>query len=266
MERCSNCGQSLNSLYEHCSNCGLMVEDNALDPDDIAVPRLVRVARFTNAAEVGYFTHELMQRESIHAMISVEEDFDALSGSWSNFFYVSVPESVAELTAISLKNLVEVTDTEQLDGIEDAGDFVAYDCTDEADTCREIASDSFETSNDPYSSERFDCRPDEFPGGVVERSNVNWVSIVLTIAAGSVIFWMVRKLNEQPNMAVLVSPAGQQRALWDHVSRGPGPWVQQLGNGTGIRELHADHDRELVIIREDTDGDGTFEKEVSYRR
>ena len=57
------------------------------------------IARFLNAAEAGYFAHELKLMRNIPVTLRAEDDFDAVSGNWSTGFVLAVPEVWAERAA-----------------------------------------------------------------------------------------------------------------------------------------------------------------------
>lgn len=199
-------------------------------------PRLTPIARFRNAAEAGYFAHELKLRRDVPVTIQVEEDFDAVSGHWSTRFVLAVPSTAAEMSARALQELVRQTEGEEHPSDFPAGDF-------EGERWHSAHSQPF----DPFTrQEEF-----EYP------QPVNWVPIVVTLAAGSLAIWGVKKLWEpaRPQAA----PANAHRdVLWDMMRTPHGrQWVQQDAKGRRIRILEF-HGNE-AILKEDSDGDQVFE-------
>ncbi len=70
------------------------------------------IARFLNAAEAGYFAHELKLLKNIPVTLSAEENLDALSGHQATGFVLSVPQIWAEPAARTLTELVQQTESE----------------------------------------------------------------------------------------------------------------------------------------------------------
>ncbi len=267
MPRCPHCGHGLVDFQDVCPACSKSLGDpyelfhnfsvddvfdeeatgtknGPLDVDPVEGP-MAAVARFVNAAEAGYFAHELKQTQKIPVTLSVDENFDVLSGYWSTRFVLAVPESRAESAARALQQLIEQTDTDDVVEIDEPDDGMRpmIDSPDEFGSATEKAARA------------------------IESSSVHWVPIVLTLAAGSVVFWGARRLQEQPKAELPRVPVGgQQEDLWDCLATPAQPWVQQLQNGRGRREFRIAPEGNLAVIREDADGDGLFEKEFQIRR
>ncbi len=97
---------------------------------------------------------------------------------------------------------------------------------------------------------------------------MNWVPILLTtLAAGSVAYWGVKKIEENPRPPVLRNEQGQKVGdIWDVLMGTDGPWIQHVGqDGDGIRLLRLRPDG-TAILQEDRDGDGRFEREFHLQR
>lgn len=200
-------------------------------------PGLTPIARFLNAAEAGYFAHELKLSRNLPVTVQAEEDFDAVSGHWSTRFVLAVPTASAEVSARALQELVRQTEIEEY-----SSDFPAP----------AFDSDGLHSANsppfDPFRSEE----PFDYP------QPLNWVPIVVTLAAGSLAFWGVKKLWE-PARPKAAAPANAPRdVLWDMMRTPHGrQWVQNDAQGKQIRVLEF-HGNE-AILREDSDGDQIFE-------
>jgi hypothetical protein len=240
MPRCSHCGETLRRDETVCHTCSQAVNDGT----SLQESQLVSIARFRNAAEAGYFAHELHRESSIHAMVSMDENFDALSGYWSSTFVLSVPEDSAEFALHTLQQMMEHADPED----------TPFDTEIERDQVAPA------TSRDAWMQETYD----DFASPPEESSNVNWVPIVLTLAAGSVAFWGVRAMEAQPPQAGVAAAGDRDRPdVWNLLSQPKRPWVQQLDKGR--RELRFDPVRREGIISEDLDGDGQFESQFRVR-
>lgn len=225
--------------------------DNAMGADpspsdvDSEEESLVAVARFNNAAEAGYFAHELSHSQQIPVSLSADEQFDVISGRWMTRFVLLVPEPMAQFATNELNNLIQQTDSE--DYFDDGSLY---------ENERDLFADAADSDTDFATTV-----------STAAGSGVHWVPIVLTLAASSVVFWGVRKVNERPKPHDPPARVGGERDdLWEQLSKPSRPWVQQLENGRGIRELRIDARRGAAIIREDTDGDGFFEKELPFRQ
>lgn len=210
--------------------------------------RLAPIARFESAAEAGYFCHELMDRESLPVTIAIDENFDAVSGRWWTHYVLRVPEEMAETAITALQVLLDESQGDQGNHHQEI-----LEGADAIEPPSNASEERFEI---------FDCAGEFDAGGL----GVNWVPIILTLAAGSVAFWGFRKLQDQGRPPIAAAPAGRdQRDLRDALSRHGGTWIQQSGNAGGVRHLRYEPDQKTVIIREDGEGDGIFESEAVYR-
>lgn len=250
---CSYCENSVRDTYDQSDGCGeleYIESDSSFRPADVDSSRmpLVGVARFSNAAEAGFFAHELMHSERIPATIDFQDHFDAMTGCWSGQFVLTVPQQMAESATVALTRLVEQTD---------GGEF--FDGDDQASYKDADQHASFAEATSHLADD-------------LEPSRINWVPIVLTLTAGSVVLWGARRMNEQPRpdqrkAAVPVAPASEpNQDLWEVLTRSPNPWTQSLNQGLGTRELQFDDRRNQAVIREDADGDGVFERRVEFDR
>ncbi len=256
MLRCPYCSERFVGHPEFCPDCSQRLTETVFDEkkirtgtefeigEDVLDEAIVSVARFHNAAEAGFFSHELMLAEEIPSIVQIDEHFDALSGRWSTCFLLLVPERFAENAAVSLQRLVEQSNTEESFEEESRKTF-------------RVTSEGMEQFGDEMEFDRYPA----------VGSGVNWVPIVLTLAAGSAAFWGVRKLQDRPQPHANAAPVGaRQQDLWERLSGSPEPWIQQIDGGERSRSIQFETDRNVVIIREDRDGDGLFEREHRIRR
>ena len=238
MMHCPHCGWTTGSGAdcERCAATLVRAGDDIAVPADNEIPgensEWATIARFGNAAEAGYFAHELGPLLNCEPRIEYQEDFDAIGGSWRTRYLLAVPDRLAEQARRQLGTMLEGNwEQEQLQPT--AGD-----------AFYEIGSTA--TSRAPAFS----------------KSRINWVPIMLTLAAGSAVFWAGRKAhfarrNVEPGEA-------GQKDLFEFLSEGVHPWVQRREDGDGQRELRIDPQSGTATIFEDTDGDGRFDRELKF--
>ena len=197
------------------------------------------IARFLNAAEAGYFAHELKLMRNIPVTLQAEDDFDAVSGNWSTGFVLAVPEVWAERAAATLQELVHLSETEE-EMPERVSSSLEYD--------RGPAGRS--QAFDPYAEEDFFAR----------EPSIHWVPIVVTLAAGSLAIVGIKHFWEpaRPQAAPVNAP---RDVLWDVMKTPHGrKWVQHDSAGRPMRELEIPPSGNEAILREDIDGDQVFER------
>jgi len=236
MVRCLHCGWTSHSAQE-CPRCRGRLTSVAPPlppgPDCTEKPGdWLMVARFGNAAEAGYFADELHHRLGCEPRIEVNDDFDAVHACWHTRYSLLVPAVQAEHAHQHLNNMLEG----ELDQLEPAG----LSATADHNPCRDRAT------------------------GSTGSSAVNWVPIMLTLAAGSFVIWAGNKKAHPPRRP----PAprdGQRFELIDILSSDNAPWVQHSSRG-GVRELTVDGTTGAAHVREDADGDGVFEREFVLGR
>lgn len=246
MRQCQRCGSLLSVHGSDCPTCGdpehapeaaefFAHEDmeTALnetgDLTSEAGEAMIVAARFSNSAEAGYFVEELYHEENIEAKLSMRDHFDALTGRWKQDFVLLVEETQLERALLFLNASTA--------GAEEP----------------ESTTDEF-TARSPLSETEF-------------SSGVNWVPILLTtLAAGSVAYWGVKKVEKQPRPPVLKNDLGvREDDLWGALLDSERPWIQHFGHQGGIRLLRVAPDGSAVI-QEDRDGDGQFERKLHFRR
>lgn len=263
MARCPFCGEPLLYQQDFCPACSRAVtswsesgranasgtgdpEPRGGEPDDVS---MTSIARFRDAAEAGYFAHELRETEGIASEVVFEEDFDALRGHWSGRFVLTVPEERAEQAVEILQRMIAQTEGDEAEAEPAAGGRPAA-----AAESHGSAAAFQQPWNDTSTTD--------------ESGTIHWMPIVLTLAAGSAVIWGAKTFHDQPRAEFPRGPqGGEPTDLWEQVSTtSSGPWVQPMDNGRGERRLSILPDRNLVILREDADGDGRFEKEQRFRR
>ena len=157
--------------------------------------------------------------------VMTEDDFDAVGGVWSTRFLLVVPRDQAAPALAVLRHQLEEPD----------------DMTDSRPSGQRWSVASAQSA-------------------AAETTGVNWVPIVLTLAAGSAAFLGVRRVNEHIEAGPPRGLRGQPSDLWAEIGGSNTPWVQQTVNQRGTRELWIDAQSGTAILREDADGDGEFER------
>jgi hypothetical protein len=192
------------------------------------------VARFGNAAEAGYFANELEFAIGREPRLVQRDDFDAVHHFWRTSYVLSVPGDLAELAATQLRRILDGEPTEPA------------------------------VAGPEWQKERRRGFGDEpQPAETGAPSGINWVPIVLTLAAGSLVLWAGKKQHAPRRPAI---PDDAQRVdIWDALDRDQLPWVQRSNEGSGsVRELVVDAASGQALLREDRDGDGVFESVTRY--
>ncbi len=217
------------------------------------------IARFANAAEAGFFAHELSLTTNVPIDVRCEDDYDAVSGHWSIRFLLCGPASEADQLSRTLQQLIEQSADDELFHVRTL-------------PLRNGASESLGDKVASLSSHpvRFsDPRADGAEFWLNDRApGVNWLPIVITLAAGSLVFWGWKKLQE-PKQAPVAKPPGEvlDESLWEQLSLSPGNiWIQKDETGRHVRELQIDRDRRGAVLREDLDGDSLFERSTRLQR
>lgn len=236
MKRCPTCGTALHYDPDSCPQClrplthdanvsGIRRRESTETADPMPDEPLHSIARFTNAAEAGFFAHTLLYAEDIPATIRAEDSFDAISGYWSTRYHLEVPERLAESASRTLQSLIDRSESE---------DFV------DALTSRNPAWSEYADGSTGVVTYRREAAG--------EASGIRWGPIMITLAAGSLAFLGFRAIQtaNKPRAAV---PAGRNKGLWGELSQPGKPWVQRL-EGNRRREMNFNHDRTRAVIRE----------------
>lgn len=233
MLHCPECGRRMTPEQERCPACrSSILETMNQTPRTTFVP----VARFANAAEAGYFAHELLYHADIESELATQDHFDAVDHRWITQFVLSVPEALAQAAAEALHALVA-------ENHNDPGDF---------DDGLDAAPAALPLRSSVMSAELGNA-----------DSGVNWVPIILTLAAGSAVFFGAKHWQVVAGRAAKAGPPAQRREdLWQHLATPDAPWTQPAGPGHGTRQLWIRPQQLRAELREDTDGDGVFERSV----
>ncbi len=221
------------------------------NPSESASLTWTAIARFLNAAEAGYFAHELKVLGEFPVKLRAEDDFDAVSGHWSTGFVLSVPTPSAEQATFALQELVSQTEGEA--PLPSLADGVGFE------------SDFLDPHGDPYDSQPFDPYPEDRE--FAEESPFPWGPIIVTLAAGSLAFWSIRTFWK-PARPQPAAPVNAPRdVLWDAMRTPHGrKWVQFDAAGRQIRELEINPAGTEATIKEDADGDQIFERSRQVKR
>ena len=215
-------------MMQHCPGCGIRLEpvanEEGVDSDRVALPRstdVVQAARFTNAAEAGFFVHELETELGITGELEQREHFNAIHGTWHADYALLVARYDAPRVAEFLRGLRDETEDE-------AGAWRA---------------------------------PGEALPAETSSLGSRWMPVLITLAAGSVAYLGVTKLEEPPRPPALHvnRPAD---ALWRELARGD--WTQPHPEGKGTRRMRMDARRRVVIIEDDLNQDGRIDDIHEY--
>jgi hypothetical protein len=237
MSRCPECGR-LSDAQGRCPRCerhGYESNPATRDAPTECVDDWCTVARFGNAAEAGYFANELEFAIGCEPRLVQRDDFDAMHHFWRTSYVLSVPGELAELAAAQLRRILDGEPTEPA-----------------------VASpERREDQRRGFGDER-----QSVDAGT--PSGINWVPIVLTLAAGSLVLWAGKKQHAPRRPA---APDDALRVdIWDALDRDQLPWVQRSDESSGsVRELVVDAASGRALLREDRDGDGVFESETHYK-
>jgi len=99
----------------------------------------------------------------------------------------------------------------------------------------------------------------------VPSARVPWVSLLLTIAAGSFAYWGVHHLDVRPRAPALMHRGHPEDEVWEALADPSTPWMQKLDNGPGTRLMFIERRENRAVIAEDRDGDGIYERRFQYR-
>ncbi|NOX56226.1 MAG: hypothetical protein GXP27_17640 [Planctomycetes bacterium] len=246
MRRCPACGQRLAEWDEHSGQTSRAPRAPA--PDDHR--RYVRIARFKWAAEAGFFEHELAERLDVPTRILEHSNFDAMAGCWFTWYSLCVPEENAEHAQAVLRELIAEHEEDETDWQSEAE-----------------PSNVYSAAWPSHHQEVWD--PVEQHQGLAAEtepeSRSTLIPILLTLAAGAAVLWVTRVWPHQQPQAVGPGrgPEPATERFWQELSRWPEPWTQTRRDGRGVRQLEVDPVHQRILLREDADGDGTFEREVT---
>lgn len=234
MRECSHCLHESLNTEEQCPHCGADFPVGSKEPCADSMPETASlaettpfepIARFANIAEAGYFHSELEGRLECDVRLNTQDHFDAPSASWWSDYVLTVPAANTQTAVAALKDLVAETDQ----------------------------SEFLDLGTEPP-AQRMAMSDEEF----APSSRIHWTPIVLTLAAGTFVFWAAKQAQLQ------FRGAGDRKAhgvsLWDMMSESDQPWVQRSENGGGRREISIDPNTNMATLREDTDGDGVVDR------
>lgn len=244
MPGCPKCGYPLWFDDDECPDCKPRRPDQrAIDrtgpqvsarssTDGDALPEVdeqqIPIARFQSGAEAGYFCDELCRVSGYDVCVVTRERRDSIHSSWGIDFVLVASVAQARDAAAALKRLVD-------------------------------------DSDDP--DEACDVPADTAPERNRESTVGRWVPLALTLAAGSIACWGIEQVVARPQARVPALVDRDPRLpprLWHILGSSPGPWIQKSPNEQGVRELTFDPRRQVLLLREDGDGDGHFEREWRF--
>ncbi len=250
MRDCPHCRHDFSRSLDECPHCGTEWQGPA-DAADATAPNgashqpHVPIARFANVAEAGYFHCELEGHMPCEVRLLTQNHFDAPSASWWTNYVLTVPETDAAQATELLKQIVADTDPSE---------FIEYG--DEPVSPPRLSVD--EAPIDRLPADRFPAHDLPCDGLTAPVSRIHWAPIILTLTAGTFVVWAAKQVHRQVRNRAGGEP--NQVDIWEQIGHEGRPWVQQLNDGPGRRELVIDHARRFATLREDADGDGVFER------
>lgn len=153
--------------------------------------QLVTVARFRSAAEAGYFADRLEALESIGAVLTSVDDFNAISGRWGEVMHLRVAAEDAKRAAAALRGLL---------------------------------ADSSDDNDDALPTLRSEERLPE-----LREVSPNWLPMVLAFAAGSASLFAIQSLGRAA--AAPQEQSAATAPLLKKLADSRRPWVQTLPGG-----------------------------------
>lgn len=286
MEHCPACGRPVDSLgnplgddvpgggagrSDAASAYRCSLGDASMDAE---IPEGQPVARFTSAAEAGFFASELEHLAGIPVAVHISESFDAVVGCWQPGFVLRVPPHRADEAARLVQEWASQPDPREAAVQETAR--VAREPGPQAAWRRGRLPDRTVAGFDPAS--------DDLPGETFTLEEnmswgVPWLPLLLTLTAGSLTVWTVRKLNRPPVRVAPARPAAEilQEQLKQRESLS-GVWIRKDPQlELNLPDMPVDlvparippvisiqTDRRGTLIRSDYDGDGRYDEEFVF--
>lgn len=232
MPRCPNCGRRLEHAVAECSRC--QSQDERLSPSFAEADSPASAC----AAET----------DARRVMIARFQN-----GAEAGYF----ADELYRTTGIE----TEVMAREHFDAVHAAWsiDYLLLASASEASQGAQALRTLVEDSEDRAEQT---CPPEQDRN---ELSSGMWMPLILTLAAGSIACWGVERAEQRPRPPALVDRDPRAPPdLWHILGATSGPWLQKGADGVGARELTVDPDRQTVLLREDHDGDGTFDREWHF--
>jgi hypothetical protein len=85
--------------------------------DAVEDAELVTVARFRSHAEAGFFADQLESVESIRAVLTSVDDFNAIAGHWGEVIHLRVAPQDSKRAAAALRDLLAESSSEGQDAV-----------------------------------------------------------------------------------------------------------------------------------------------------
>jgi hypothetical protein len=231
MTHCPQCRYEIRSHRDaalYCPKCGTQL------PEAGETPAWTPIARVANLAEVGFLA-DVLEGHDIVTHIHHHNQFNAVDGAWHTSFALQVPQQHAASAAEILRRELKTGGV-----AEDAGHYENNDFERE-----DFESEEFE-SDDLYE------RPVS-SGGM-------WKPVLVVLVAGGLAYWAGRSTPERPPV-----PPPRTDSLSRALSETDRPLVSDSAVDHPQRRLQYDAASHRVVLDEDLDGDGLFDRQRQFQ-
>ena len=240
MIQCPNCSHRFDTDPHHppthCPNCQSRLRaERASD--------WTPIARLSNLADSGYFS-DLIAAQEIDVQVKEVDEFNALLGLWEATFVLQVPRDDARRAAELMNQHLEASGDSQQD--------------------KRGSHDSF-GQNTHETSETTSPGPHEvmWPEPSATAVTPIWKSVVLVLVAGGLAYGLGRTAGRRDVEAV---PKADHDRLWQVLSRPGETWVNDSLPGRPKYRLHCEPGSDRIVLDEDMDGDGRYERRRQFER
>ncbi len=208
-----------------CPHCG---HEQSAEID--GTPRTA-IANITNLAELGYF-EEILHQAGFDIFVRQRDDYSAIDGQWRRRFIVFVPDEQAPAACELLSDHLRAEEeTASGEGAIQAGA-----------PPRQFASlPQREPTDDDLSLD-----PSKY-----------WVPAAMVVLAGGLLYWVVVQNDD-------ASRRPGAPALWEVLSDELSAPLLSDGVGENLRRLWQDPKTGRIVLDEDTDGDGKFDRRREF--
>lgn len=229
MPRCPDCGFLISVHQTHCPACsreGASDDESCEAAADASAETPSNLGKRVAVARFQNGAEAGYFAEELAHETGIDVQIVAreqFNHMWCTDYVLTVPEADAQTAAEVLRGLVQDTSDDETQ-LDDAG---------------------------------------ALPAERLSLAGTMWISVMVTLAAGSLAWWGMHRLDQRPRPpALVVRERRPPPDLYDFLKSSPSPWVQR--DGSGVRELQIDPATRAATVREDRDGDGQFERRWEF--